>query len=152
MATINFSGFSIKPIKKTRSRASTSEKVIKRILYCKPIQKEDTFYASINTKGIEGYEDVTILPFTKESFELKGRTDVFSINKDKTGRYVHIMRYKDDSYHNMDETKYTPFSINGVYKGHIVRHNDGLFFDMISYVGYIRDNERLLKGYSKEEL
>jgi len=149
MATATFSGFSIKPVKKVRSKP-TSNKVIKRTLFCKPKLEDGVWLAYINTKGIEGYKNITILPFSKESLILSGRAEIFSINKDKTNHYIHITRRPGDYSFN-DFDKYTTLNENSIFKGNIIKTEEGLCFNMTDYIGHVKDYEHLLsKSYSKE--
>lgn len=144
MATNRFSGFSIKPVKKVRAKVS-SIPIIKQVLYCKPVCVNDELVAHINTKGLDGYETVTILPFSKESFDLKGKTHIFAKEKSKDNKYVHIIRNKDTAeMYPGDDERYTPICENSIYKGYIVKRDNKLVFNVIEYVSTIRANDILL--------
>lgn len=144
MATTTFSGFSIKPVKKVRVKVSSTP-IIKQVLYCKPVYVNDELVAHINTRGIDGYEKVTILPFSKESFELKGKTHIFAKEKNSDGKYVHILRSKDTSeMYPGDKERYTPICENSIYKGYVVKHNKELLFNVIEYISTIKANDILL--------
>lgn len=144
MTTNKFSGFSIKPVKKARVKVSSTP-IIKQALYCKPVYVDDTVMAHINTRGLDGYENVTILPFSKESFELRGKTHIFAREKSKDGKYVHILRSKDIAeMYPGDEDRYTPICKNSIYKGYIVKNNNELVFKVTEYVGTIKANDILL--------
>lgn len=144
MITNKFSGFSIKPVKKVRAKVSSTP-IIKQVLYCKPVYVEDALVAHINTKGLDGYENVTILPFSKESFDLKGKTHIFAKEKNKENKYVHIIRSKDaaEMYPGNDEI-YTPICINSIYKGYIIKRDNKLAFKVTEYVSTIKANDILL--------
>lgn len=150
MSATTFSGFSIKPVKKVRKQSSNKQ--VRNLLYCKPKLIDGVWYAYINTKGFEGYEDVTVLPFTARSLNTTNCCNIFSINKDKTNHYVHIIRDKETVFlHPVDEEKYSTLCENSVFKGYIIKLYNKLQFDMVSYVGHASINERLLtKSYSKE--
>ena len=145
----SFSGFSIKPASKHKSVISSTKKT-KYVLYCKPVKKDGVWYAHINTKGMEGYKDITILPFTKKSLITRGRTHVFSVEKDKTNHYEHIVRnYLDVRF--PTSKRYTTLCPTSVYKGTIVKLNDNtLQFDMIDYIGHISYAEKYLRTSRKE--
>lgn len=144
MNTNKFSGFSIKPVKKVRAKVSSTP-IVKQVLYCKPVNVEDTLVAHINTKGLDGYENVIILPFSKESFDLKGKTHIFAKEKNKEGKYVHIIRSKDTSeMYPGDDERYTPICENSIYKGYIVKRDNKLAFKITEYVSTIRANDILL--------
>lgn len=144
MATNKFSGFSIKPVKKVRAKVSSTP-IIKQVLYCKPVLVDDILVAHINTKGLDGYENVTILPFSKESFELKGKIHIFAKEKNKEDKYVHIIRSKDtaEMYPGNDEI-YTPICENSLYKGYIIKSGKELVFKVTDYVSTIKANDILL--------
>lgn len=144
MATNKFSGFSIKPVKKVRAKVSSTP-IVKQVLYCKPVVQDDTLMAHINTKGLDGYENVTILPFSKESFDLKGKIHIFAKEKNKEGKYVHIIRSKDtaEMYPGNDEI-YTPICENSLYKGYIIKSGKELVFKVTEYVSTIKANDILL--------
>lgn len=144
MATTTFSGFSIKPVKKVRAKVSSTP-IVKQALYCKPVYVEDTLVAHINTKGLDGYERVTILPFSKESFELKSKTHIFAKEKNSDGKYVHIVRSKDTAeMYPGNEERYTPICENSIYKGYIIKRDKALVFNVAEYVSTIRANDLLL--------
>lgn len=156
MFTTKF-GFTIKPsvkIKKTPSNTSSStNKQITRILYCTACKNEEgIWFAHINTRGIEGYEEVTILPFTEKSFDLKGRTDVFYREKDKYNHYIHVLRNSFLAELNPGSTElYCTLAENSIFSGYIVKIDGILQFDMSSYKGELcecnilieRDNEHI---------
>ena len=144
MAITTFSGFSIKPVKKVRAKISSTP-IVKQALYCKPVYVDDELVAHINTKGLDGYEKVTILPFSKESFNLRGKTHIFAKEKNRDGKYVHILRSKDASemYPGNDEM-YTPICENSIYRGYIVKHNNDLAFNVTEYISTIKANDILL--------
>ena len=144
MNTNKFSGFSIKPVKKVRVKVSSTP-IIKQALCCKPVYVNDELFAHINTNGLNGYEKVTILPFSKESFELKGRTHIFAKEKNSDGKYVHILRSKDTSeMYPGNEEQYTPICENSIYKGYIVKRNNELVFNVTEYISTIKANYILL--------
>ena len=144
MTTNKFSGFSIKPVKKVRVKVSSTP-IVKQALYCKPVWIDDTLVAHINTKGLYGYENITSLPFSKESFELKGRIHIFAKEKNSDGKFVHIIRSKDTSeMYPGDKGRYTPICENSIYKGHIVKRINELVFNVTEYISTIKANDILL--------
>ena len=151
--------FTIKPsaLKPKRTTSNNdSKKYLTKILYCVAHNTEDGWKAHINTRGLEGYEDLTILPFTKKSFELKGRRDVFLHHKDKTGHWVRIMRSSMQSIINPGSPEvYCTLCENDCFTGHIVKIDGVLQFDMSSYKGiateYYAQLTRINKKDNEEE-
>lgn len=92
-----------------------------------------------------------ILEFTDKSFDLVGRKDVFTREKDKYGNTVRIVRdtWKSKFFPGSRE-KYVPFAKNWIVKGYIVK--EGLikkfeFKDLVNIEGYnvthFDDNENI---------
>lgn len=146
MSNLKF-GFSIKPSALKPKRApSDNNKYLTKILYCVAVKDGNLWKAHINTKGVEGYEDLTILPFTEKSFNLKGRTDIFYLEKDKYNHYIHIMRNSFDAHINPGcSDLYCTLAENSVFSGHIVKIDGILQFDMSSYKGELYEYNYLIK-------
>jgi hypothetical protein len=133
-----FGGFTIKPtaIKKVKKATSNSHRTLNKILYAVAHKVEDKWEAHINTKGLEGYENITILPFTEKSLNLTGRTDVFYHNKDKTNHWIRVMRHQFDANVNPGSTDlYCSLCEDSCFSGYIVKIDGILQFDMIAYKG-----------------
>lgn len=148
MFTTKF-GFTIKPSAlKPKKTPSNNNKYLTKIVYCTACKNEEGIWlAHVNTKDLEGYEELTILPFTEKSFELKGRTDIFYREKDKYNHYIHIMRNSFDAYINPGCSElYTTLAENSVFSGHIVKIDGILQFDMSSYKGELSEYDYLIKG------
>ena len=129
--------FTIKPSALKKPKApSDNKKYLTKILYCVAHNTDNGWRAYINTRGLEGYEDLTILPFTEKSFELKGRRDVFLHHKDSTGHWVRIMRNQTDSIISPGSPEvYCTLCENDCFTGHIMKVDGVLQFDMSSYKG-----------------
>lgn len=131
--------FTIKPAAlkpKKDPTVSNNKKYLTKILYCIAHNTDNGWKAYINTRGLEGYEDLTILPFTEKSFELKGRRDVFLHHKDSTGHWVRIMRNQIDSIISPGSPEvYCTLCENDCFTGHIIKIDGILQFDMSNYKG-----------------
>ena len=139
------SGFTIKPSAIKPKRTISAHKPLTKILYCLAIKTEKGWKALINTKGVEGYQDITVLDFTEKSFELKGRTDVFYHEKDKTGHYIRVMRDKMTAYLSPGCSElYCALCNNSCFSGYIVKVNNVLHFDMLAYKGSAFECSHLL--------
>ncbi len=138
-------GFTFKPVVKPKKIHSTY-KPLTKILYCIAIKDENNqWVAKINTKGIEGYKEITILPFTEKSFELKGRNNVFRVNKDKTGHWVRVIRTDlEAELYPGNIVSYCTLCENCVFSGHIVKIDGISKFDMSVYQGTIKECSDLL--------
>lgn len=104
------------------------------------INENGEYRVSIVSENDKVYNNM-ILPFTKESFDLKGRVNVFSKTKDEHNRYVRYVRNSEQAkYFPGDPNVYVPFAPNWIVTGNIVKENLVLKFDFISLV--------TIKGYN----
>lgn len=146
-------GFTFKPIVVKPKRISNTHKAITKILYCVAHKNEKgEWEAHINTKGLENYKDVTILPFTEKSFELKGRNDVFYHEKDKYNHWTRIIRTDADANNTPgNPITYCTLCENCVFSGHIVKIDSEYQFDMSVYQGTFKECEDLLTHNNKNK-
>jgi hypothetical protein len=115
------------------------------------LNENGEFEAHINTKGITGYDDITVIPFSLKSFDLKYRNHIWLNKKDKYDHWVHIIRTDIDAMVSHSESKgLTTLVDNGVFSGRIIKENDVKKFDMINYKGDIRRCEDLLNKINND--
>lgn len=81
-----------------------------------------------------------ILPFTKRSYDLKGKTSIFSKTKGKYGYTRHIRTEDKAKVFPGDSDKYVPFAPNWIVKGNIINDKGILKFDFIELL--------TVKGYT----
>lgn len=141
-------GFTFKPVVPKPKRNVNSHKPLTRILYCIAKETEEGWKAHINTKGLEGYQDVTILDFTERSFELKGVNIVFRKEKGITIQCIRTDMEAMAAPGN--RVTYCTLCNNCIYSGHIVNINGVLQFDMSVYKGTRRQCEDLLTMSNKK--
>lgn len=127
--------FKLNPVK--RKRESKPSKKINSLLYAQAIKREDgTWFARVKTKGFEGYKDITILPFSEKTFELKGKVDVFYNKPDKDGHYTWIIRTEQDAnFAPGNKEDYCPLCHKCIFQGYIIKTLEGLFFDIVRFIG-----------------
>ncbi len=144
-------GFTFKPAEVKPKRIPSTHKPLTKILYC--LAKKDNngeWKAYINTKGIPDYKDLTILPFTEKSFELKGRNEVFRVSKDKYNHYVKVIRTDVEAeFYPGNKEDYCTLCENHVYSGHIVKVDGITQFDMSICQGHIKQCDVLLTMTNK---
>ena len=81
-----------------------------------------------------------ILPFTKRSYDLKGKTSIFSKTKGKYG-YTRYVRTEDKAkVFPGDSDIYVPFAPNWMVKGNIINDKGILKFDFVELL--------TIKGYT----
>ena len=81
-----------------------------------------------------------ILPFTKRSYDLKGKTSIFSKTKGKYGYTRHVRTEDKAKVFPGDSDKYVPFAPNWMVKGDIINDKGILKFDFIELL--------TIKGYN----
>lgn len=81
-----------------------------------------------------------ILPFTKRSYDLKGKTSIFSKTKGKYGYTRHIRTEDKAKLFPGDSDKYVPFAPNWMVKGNIINDKGILKFDFVELL--------TIKGYT----
>ena len=80
-----------------------------------------------------------ILPFTKRSYDLKGKTSIFSKTKGKYGYTRHVRTEDKAKVFPGDSDKYVPFAPNWIVKGDIINDKGVLKFDfteLLTIKGY----------------
>ena len=129
-------------------RSKTSDGIVrtgKKITRGKVFQDEDgTYKVAIDMKNDQHFPDLRILEFTERSYDLVGRTNVFSRNVDEKGRRTRFIRNPlIAKYFPGLPEQYIPFAPNWIVKGYIVTDNGIKKFDFKSLVGvdnYIIDD------------
>ena len=81
-----------------------------------------------------------ILPFTKRSYDLKGKTNIFSKTKGKYGYTRHVRTEDKAKVFPGDSDKYVPFAPNWMVKGNIINDKGILKFDFVELL--------TIKGYT----
>ena len=81
-----------------------------------------------------------ILPFTKRSYALKGKTSIFSKTKGKYGYTRHVRTEDKAKVFPGDSDKYVPFAPNWMVKGDIINDKGILKFDFVELL--------TIKGYT----
>ena len=81
-----------------------------------------------------------VLPFTKRSYDLKGKTSIFSKTKGKYGYTRHVRTEDKAKVFPGDSDKYVPFAPNWMVKGNIINDKGILKFDFIELL--------TVKGYT----
>ena len=81
-----------------------------------------------------------ILPFTKRSYDLKGKTSIFSKTKGKYGYTRHVRTEDKAKVFPGDSDKYVPFAPNWIVKGNIINDKGILKFDFVELL--------TVKGYT----
>lgn len=134
--------FKIKPIKsiKKKKESNALTKLSKLVKGVCRLDEDGNYKVQIKYNESEN-PDWLYLDFTENSYNLKGRTSIFTKTKDKKGKYTRIIRDKLTAIaFPGDSEKYIPFSPNWIIEGYICRIDGKLVFDFHNIV--------TIEGYS----
>lgn len=137
--------FGIKIAKTYKVKKTNSITVVSKKISAVVILENGTYKARITTSPVEGCPtEYRVLPFTPNSLTLKGKTYVFTKNKDKYGKYVCVIRdaNKANFSPGIDE-QYDIFKPGVVISGRIIKKDGVLYFDYIDLIAY-KENGKLI--------
>lgn len=137
-----------------RPKNTANNKVLSKMLYAFMENRKDGWHAVINTKGLVGYADNTILPVTESSLSCKNKINVFSTQKDEHNRYVHYIRSEIEAIRSSEHIEgLCPLCVNEVYGGYIVLQEGVKRFKVVSYKGNILNEDcKLLLNKVNEDI
>ena len=123
--------FKFKTVDKPKTK-STSKIKKSKYTYCVCSLEEDGFVARVQLNENDDDETKTlVIPFTEQSYSLKGKTKIFTKKPDKDGRIVTILRDKTLSkLHPGIADIYTPLRDNFVYGGYVIEKDKKHYFDI----------------------
>ena len=125
-------GFTINLAKGFKKKPKTSKpNRISRLCIGTTIKEGDEYKIKISLRNDPEYPDFLVVPFTKESLELKGKAIVYSREKDEYGHY--IAYHRDSSMCKLFPelpTQYTTVIERLVCSGYVVRKDGKLMFDL----------------------
>ena len=126
---------------KKKRNVSTESNVISRICRAIVIKDEEGFKAKIRVNNEEN-ADILLVPFTIESYDIKGKEIIFSKERIDEGRFRCIIRDKASAIIYNDVEHYIPFRENIVITGNIVRIDGKMYFqykEFISFSPFVED-------------
>ena len=121
--TINLAkGFKKKPKVSKPNRVS-------RLCIGTTIKEGDEYKIRISLRNDPEYHDFLVIPFTKESYELKSREIIFYKQKGAHG-YVRVIRNSHDArFRSADKNIFVPFAPYIVITGYVVKIDNKMMFD-----------------------
>lgn len=138
MGLLKIMPFKVAVPKPKRNKTSDGiKRTTNKIVKGKVFQDENGIYkVSINMENDPVHPDLLVLDFTERSYDLTGKTNVFSRTVDSKGRRIRFIR-------NLINAKfmpglpeqYIPFAPNWIIRGYIVKDNGTMKFDFKSLVG-----------------
>lgn len=115
--------------------------IISRICRAIVIKDNESFKAKININN-EDHSDILLIPFTTESYNIKGKEVIFSKERIDNNRFRCVIRDKYLAQLYNDIEHYIPFRENIVITGNIIRINGKMYFqykDFISFSPFASD-------------
>lgn len=138
MGLLKIMPFKVAVPKPKRDRTSdgikrTTNKIVKGTVF----QDEDgTYKISISMGNDPITPDLLVLDFTERSYDLTGKTNVFSRTVDSKGRRTRFIRNSINAKFMPGlYEQYIPFAPNWIVRGYIVKDNGIQKFDFKSLVG-----------------
>lgn len=120
---------------KNKRNVSTENNVISRICKAIVIKDDEGFKAKISINN-EVDSDILLIPFTTESYDIKGKEIIFSKERIDNGRFLCLIRDKASSNLYNDVEHYIPFRENIVVTGNIVRINGKMYFQYKEFISF----------------
>lgn len=136
---------------KKKRNVSTESNVISRVCRAIVIKDDEGFKAKIVVDNEEN-SDILLIPFTTESYNIKGKEIIFSKERIDDGRFRCVIRDKASAILYNDVEHYIPFRENIVVTGNIVRINGKMYFrykEFISFSPFVEDYKPCLTHEDK---
>ena len=150
MGRVYLTNVSFKPVEKKQKHNTTSHHNKSRKLYALCIKDEnDNLFALIKIRS-NGVTQKFTIPFSKNSYDITGKTKIFSKNRDSHNHIVSIIRSEQHAkqFPGIPEL-YTPLRKDYVYSGYIIKENDKKCFDIDECLESINIAEHLLINVEK---
>lgn len=126
MSRIFLREFKLKLAKPVKSIVNDKIKRLSKRCLAQIVKVEEVFKAKIKIKENE----YLFLPLTENSFNLKGKTHVFSLSKDEYNNKIIFIRTSEKANTSPGlNTQYSALSENIIISGYIIKQNDTKYFD-----------------------
>ena len=138
MGLVKLMAFKVAVPKPKRNKASDGiKRTTNKIVKGKVFQDENgTYKVSISMENDPVHPDLLVLDFTERSYDLTGKTNVFSRTVDSRGiRTRFIRNLINAKFMPGLPEQYIPFAPNWIVRGYIVKDNGTMKFDFKSLVG-----------------
>ena len=138
MGLVKLMAFKVAVPKAKRNKTSDGiKRTTNKIVKGKVFQDENgTYKVSISMENDPVHPDLLVLNFTERSYDLTGKTNVFSRTVDSKGRRIRFIRnFINAKFMPGLPEQYIPFAPNWIVRGYIVKDNGTMKFDFKSLVG-----------------
>uniref|UniRef100_A0AAU8MHV6 Uncharacterized protein n=1 Tax=Geladintestivirus 5 TaxID=3233137 RepID=A0AAU8MHV6_9CAUD len=130
-------GFTINIAKGLKKSKASKPNRVSRLCIGTTIKEGDEYKIQISLRNDPEYPDFLVVPFTKQSLELKGKVIVYSHKKDKYNHYIEY--HRDSSMCKLFPglpTQYTAVIEKLVCSGYVIRKDNKLMFDLKETHGF----------------
>lgn len=122
---------------KTKRETNTNVKSISRRCLAVVIEDDGILKACIEPNEHDNITDKVIIPFTERSFNLKGRTHVYSTKKDKNNRNILCIRDAWTSIHSPGTSEqYVTLKKNALISGKVIKLQNKMYFDYEELIAF----------------
>ena len=130
-------GVKINVVKGVKKRViSKNFTVISRLCKAVVIKIDNSYKAKILISGDECEPEYIIIPFTEDSYNLKGKEIIFSKERTDKGYICNIRDIQTSIIYPGDSTKFIPFRENIVIVGNIVKQLGKMYFNYKGFMGF----------------
>lgn len=136
--------FAIKAIKKSKPKHERAFVKIGKRCEAVVVSIDGTLKARLITSPVEECTELLVIPFTEDSFNLKGKTHIFLKEKDKRNHYICYIRdeFKAKLYPGSD-TQFNSL-VNGILvSGHVYRKDKQMYFKYENLLAFTEQGGRL---------
>lgn len=137
-------GFTINLAKGFKKKPKTSKSdIVSKLCIGITVKEGDEYKIRVSLKNNSEYPNFIVIPFTKESLELKGKVIVYSHEKEKYGHYIAYYRdpYLCKLFPGLP-SQYTAVRDKLICSGYVIRKDGKLMFDLTETHGvgnYVHD-------------
>ena len=141
--------FTIKPVIVKHKTTKKFTKISRKCYAVVIKDKDDTFKARLTFSPVESDEgnipqEYLVLPFTPDSLKLKGKTHVFSKNKDKHGHHICFIRERMNAVINPGlDSQYNVLKEGILISGCIVEKDNKKYFNYEELIAFTENGAHL---------
>lgn len=134
LSLVPFNSFKLIP-KKRKVNINCDKKVTNKLIKGICVIENNEYKIKLNVRELKpkiidkNQPDILVIPFTEDSYDIKGQVSVFDRNPDKYGRYTRYIRdIVKAKFHPGDPERYVPFCKNRICDGYIIKKYGNLYF------------------------
>lgn len=123
--------FTINIAKGVKKQSTPKPNRISRLCWGEVIEVDNEFKIKISLRNDPAYPDYLVVHFSSASIDLKGKTEVYSYQKDKLNNYIkHIRDKMVCKLFPGSTSQFTVVVPGNICSGFVIRNNGKLFFEI----------------------